>query len=144
LLHRLSSRFFLTEVQHYRFGFVPIIRRWIQVHVRLTRESTPPASVRLVDNLQFQFGLALKPKSNSIGKLKSKVERFVVTKVKGFSGEEWLLAPSSSKERAMKSLSSRRTSQESRRATAHEGGAENGRRGYQLTYSIGVHPVISV
>jgi len=30
----------------------------------MTQKSTPPASVRLVDNLQFQFGLALKPASS--------------------------------------------------------------------------------
>src|SRR5205814_6202314 len=51
----------------------------------LTREATPPASVRLVDNLQFQFGLALKPKSSGgLADLKSKAEKFFVTKIKGF------------------------------------------------------------
>ena len=55
----------------------------------LMREVTPPASVRLVDNLQFQFGLALKPKSTGgLADLKSKAEKFFVTKVKGFEPDK--------------------------------------------------------
>ncbi len=50
----------------------------------LAHTSTPPASVRLVDNLQFQFGLALKPASTGMKVWKSSIEKFIVTKVRGF------------------------------------------------------------
>ena len=64
---------------------MPDLEDGFQFMYDLTRESTPPASVRLVDNLQFQFGLALKPKSSGgLADLKSKAEKFFVTKVKGF------------------------------------------------------------
>src|SRR5581483_5994959 len=42
-----------------------------------------------VDNLQFQFGLALKPKSSgALADLKSKAEKFFVTKIKGFAPDK--------------------------------------------------------
>jgi alkyldihydroxyacetonephosphate synthase len=103
----------------------------------LTRESTPPASVRLVDNLQFQFGLALKPKSNGLAKLKSRIERLFVTKVKGFEPNKMVACTlvfegtHEEVEQQQKALY--------RIAARHGGmkaGSENGRRGYQLTYSI--------
>src|SRR5678816_3148678 len=59
--------FSLPEVQQYGSVLFPSFEDGFKFMYDLTRESTPPASVRLVDNLQFQFGLALKPKSNSIG-----------------------------------------------------------------------------
>jgi alkyldihydroxyacetonephosphate synthase len=129
--------FSLPEVQQYGSVLFPSFEDGFKFMYDLTRESTPPASVRLVDNLQFQFGLALKPKSNSIGKLKSKVERFVVTKVKGFEPEKMvactLVFEGTSDEVAQQQKDVYRI------AARHGGmkaGAENGRRGYQLTYSI--------
>jgi len=129
--------FSLPEEQQYGSVLFPSFEDGFKFMYDLTRESTPPASVRLVDNLQFQFGLALKPKSNSIGKLKSKVERFVVTKVKGFEPEKMvactLVFEGTSDEVAQQQKDVYRI------AARHGGmkaGAENGRRGYQLTYSI--------
>jgi alkyldihydroxyacetonephosphate synthase len=127
----------LPEAQQYGSVLFPTFEHGFKFMYDLTRESTPPASVRLVDNLQFQFGLALKPKSSSIGKLKSKVERFVVTKVKGFQPEKMvactLVFEGTSDEVAQQQKDVYRI------AARHGGmkaGAENGRRGYQLTYSI--------
>src|SRR6478736_6101947 len=75
----------LPEVQEYGSVLFPTFEDGFQFMYDLARETTPPASVRLVDNLQFQFGLALKPKSTSaLADLKSKAEKFFVTKIKGF------------------------------------------------------------
>ena len=44
-----------------------------------------PASIRLIDNIQFQFGLALKPEVESKGdEIIDKIKKYFVTKVKGF------------------------------------------------------------
>jgi alkyldihydroxyacetonephosphate synthase len=104
----------------------------------LSREATPPASVRLVDNLQFQFGLALKPKSTSgLADLKSKIEKFFVTKVKKFEPFKMVACTLvfegsreevDQQERALYRIAARHGGMKA--------GAENGRRGYQLTYSI--------
>src|SRR5437868_565821 len=79
----------LPEVQKYGSVLFPTFDAGFRFMFELARKSTPPASVRLVDNLQFQFGLALKPKSSGgLAALKSKAEKFFVTKVKGFKPDE--------------------------------------------------------
>src|SRR5205823_7747953 len=75
----------LPEVQKYGSVLFPTFEQGFRFMYELAREATPPASVRLVDNLQFQFGLALKPKSRGIADLKSKAEKLFVTKIKGFN-----------------------------------------------------------
>jgi alkyldihydroxyacetonephosphate synthase len=103
----------------------------------LTREAALPASVRLVDNLQFQFGLALKPATHGLKVWKSRLEKFFVTKVKGFDPARMVAC-------TLAFEGSRREVEEQqealyRIAARHGGmkaGEENGRRGYLLTYSI--------
>src|SRR5205823_13120889 len=76
--------FRLPEVQQYGSVLFPGFEDGFKFMYDLSRETTPPASVRVVDNLQFQFGLALKPKSSGLlAALKSKAEKFFVTKIKG-------------------------------------------------------------
>jgi alkyldihydroxyacetonephosphate synthase len=96
-----------------------------------------PASVRLMDNLQFQFGQALKPEKTGLGAWKSAAEKFFVTKVRSFDPNrmvactllfEGSAAEVAVQERALRALASK-----------HGGmwaGPENGERGYQLTFAI--------
>ena len=128
----------LPEVQEYGSVLFPSFEAGFQFMYELAREATPPASVRLVDNLQFQFGLALKPKSTSVfADMKSAAEKFFVTKIKGFHPLKMVAC----------TLVFEGTRQEVeqqkhdlyRIAERHGGmqaGDENGRRGYQLTFSI--------
>src|SRR5678815_65096 len=130
--------FSLPEVQQYGSVLFPSFEDGFKFMYDLTREATPPASVRLVDNLQFQFGLALKPKSSGgLADLKSKAEKFFVTKVKGFDPYQMvactLVFEGSSTE------VQHQQHEVYRIAARHRGmkaGEENGRRGYQLTFSI--------
>jgi len=101
------------------------------------RSGGVPASVRLMDNLQFQFGQALKPAKSRLGTWKSALEKFYVLRVKGFDAERMvactLLFEGSEEEVAAQERSVYRL------AAAHGGmkaGAENGERGYQLTFAI--------
>jgi alkyldihydroxyacetonephosphate synthase len=130
--------FNLPAVQEYGSVLFPTFEDGFQFMYDLARESTPPASVRLVDNLQFQFGLALKPKSSGpTAALKSKAEKFFVTKVKGFKPDKMVAC-------TLVFEGSRQEVEQQQRelyriAAKHGGmkaGTENGRRGYQLTYSI--------
>jgi alkyldihydroxyacetonephosphate synthase len=128
----------LPEVQEYGSVLFPSFEDGFKFMYDLAREATPPASVRLVDNLQFQFGLALKPKSNGmLADLKSKAEKFFVTKIKGFAPDKMVAATlvfegkRAEVEQQQEALY--------RIAVRHGGmkaGGENGRRGYQLTFSI--------
>jgi alkyldihydroxyacetonephosphate synthase len=128
----------MPEVQQYGSVLFPTFEDGFHFMYELARETTPPASVRLVDNLQFQFGLALKPRSSSaIADLKSKAEKYFVTKIKGFKPDKMVAC-------TLVFEGSRQEVYQQQRelyriAAKHGGmkaGAENGRRGYQLTYSI--------
>jgi alkyldihydroxyacetonephosphate synthase len=101
------------------------------------RAGCKPASIRLMDNLQFQFGQAVKPPRMGAAALLSRIERAFVLGVRGFDpnqmvactllfeGDEREVA---GQERGVYALAKR-----------HRGmraGAENGRRGYELTFAI--------
>jgi alkyldihydroxyacetonephosphate synthase len=101
------------------------------------RSGAKPASVRLMDNLQFQFGQALKPAKHAAGRLVSALEKLYVLRVRGFEAERMvactLLFEGSAEEVAAQEKSVYRL------AARHGGmkaGAENGERGYQLTFAI--------
>jgi len=90
-----------------------------------------------MDNLQFQFGQALKPRKHGLAAWKSRLEKFFVTRVKGFVVDrmvactllfEGTRAEVEAQERAVYRI-----------AAQHggiKGGAENGQRGYALTFAI--------
>ncbi|HAN32433.1 MAG TPA: oxidase [Myxococcales bacterium] len=103
----------------------------------LTRNGTPPASIRLVDNVQFQFGMALKPASHGWKARKSKLEKLFVTKLKGFDPDKMvactIVFEGTHEEVALQQ------DQVYRIASRHGGmkaGAENGKKGYELTFGI--------
>jgi alkyldihydroxyacetonephosphate synthase len=103
----------------------------------LQRAGSTPASVRLVDNLQFQLSQTLKPKAEGFKAKVRKVEKFFVTKVKGFDPDRMtactLLFEGTEEEVA------RQEGIVKRLAAKHGGmraGAENGRKGYELTFGI--------
>ncbi len=127
----------LPESQAYGSVLFPSYEAGYAFMQELAHTSTPPASVRLVDNLQFQFGLALKPASSGLKVWKSSIEKFVVTKVKGF--DPYKMVALTLVFEGTKQEVDRQQTDVYRIAAKHGGmkaGAENGRRGYQLTYSI--------
>lgn len=102
----------------------------------LTQHGVRPASVRLMDNLQFQFGQVLKPKAHS-GGLKRKLEKKLVTGLLGYDPNRMAAATmvfegSEEEVRAQEADVYRRA----KRFGGLKGGEENGRRGYLMTYSI--------
>ena len=130
--------FKLPEVQEYGSVLFPTFEKGFQFMYDLAREAEPPASVRLVDNLQFQFGQALKPKSSGgFADLRSKAEKFFVTKIKGF--DPYKMVACTLVFEGTRSEVEQQQRDLYRIAARHGGmkaGSENGRRGYQLTYSI--------
>ncbi len=128
----------LPEAQDYGSVLFPSYEEGYAFMHELAHTSTPPASVRLVDNLQFQFGQALKPASHgAAADLMSKVQKFFVTKIKGF--DPYKMVALTLVFEGTKDEVDRQQRDVYRIAAKHGGmkaGAENGRRGYQLTYSI--------
>jgi len=96
-----------------------------------------PASIRLMDNLQFQFGQALKPTKEGLAALKSRIEKLYVTRVKGFDVDsmvavtllfEGTKAEVDEQQKRVYAIASR--------FGGLKGGSENGQRGYALTFAI--------
>jgi alkyldihydroxyacetonephosphate synthase len=103
----------------------------------LAQQDVYPASVRLVDNLQFQFGQVLKPASKGAKKMKSKVEKWVVTGPLGFDPNEMVavtLVFEGTKDEVERQ--EKAVYQLAKKHKGFKGGAENGRRGYMLTFGI--------
>ncbi|HEU4428211.1 MAG TPA: FAD-binding oxidoreductase, partial [Myxococcota bacterium] len=101
------------------------------------RAGVKPASIRLMDNLQFQFGQAVKPPKSGAAAVISKLEKAYVLGVKGFDANEMVActllfegneSEVAAQERGVYPL-----------AAKHGGmkaGPENGKRGYELTFAI--------
>ncbi|MGH7561368.1 MAG: FAD-binding oxidoreductase [Gemmatimonadales bacterium] len=127
----------LPEVQRYDAMLFPSFERGVAFLFDLTREATPPASVRLVDNLQFQLSQTLKPRARGLAALKRRLEKRYVTKLRGFEPGR-MVACTIVYEGGRDETDVQRRAVE-RIAKRHGGlraGAENGRRGYQLTFGI--------
>ncbi len=101
------------------------------------RSGAVPASVRLMDNLQFQFGQALRPERRGLAALEGRLERAFVTKLRGFDPGRMvactLLFEGSRAEVEAQERSVYRLAAQQRGMRA---GAGNGERGYQLTFAI--------
>ena len=96
-----------------------------------------PASVRLVDNLQLRFGRALRPKPGFLQTLISRMQNFILTRLKGFNLNEAAAATIVFEgSRAETRIQQRAVKALARNYNAVPGGSINGRRGYMLTYAI--------
>lgn len=127
----------LPKAQVYGSIIFPDLERGIAFLYELTQTATPPASVRLVDNLQFQLSQMLKPRSTGLKKRKSALEKWFVVRVKGFDPKRMtactLVFEGTHEQVAAEQHSVYRIA---KRYGGMKGGAENGKRGYQLTFGI--------
>ncbi len=127
----------LPEAQNYGSILFPTFDQGVAFMYELAHAGNWPASVRLMDNLQFQFGQALKPASEGWHVQKSKIEKLFVTQIKGFDPTQ-MVACTLVFEGAKEDVAAQEAKVYAI-AAKHNGmkaGAENGSRGYQLTYSI--------
>lgn len=127
----------VPQVVRYGSILFPTFEAGYDFMYELTRTGAPPASVRLVDNLQFQFGLSLKTKAVGLRSIISRFEKFFVTKIKRFNPKKMVAVTlvfegSKSEVRHQESLVYRIA----KKKGGMKAGAENGKRGYQLTFGI--------
>lgn len=127
----------LPQVQRYGSIVFPTFEDGVGFMYELSASGAVPASVRLVDNLQFQFSQALKPKKKGLKILKSKLEKFFVTKIKKMSPQNMVactLVFEGSAEEVQRQENI--TYNIAKKFSGMKGGSENGERGYQLTFGI--------
>ncbi|HJQ92713.1 MAG TPA: FAD-binding oxidoreductase [Candidatus Thermoplasmatota archaeon] len=127
----------LPEVQKYGSALFPSFEHGMRFLYDLTKEGRLPASVRLVDNLQFQLGQTLKPAATGTKALVGKAQRFLVTRVKGFDPDRMVACTFLHEgSRGEVAAEEELVSLLAKRHGGMMAGAENGRRGYQLTFGI--------
>jgi len=103
----------------------------------VARQRYQPASLRLLDNEQFEFGQALRPAKGPFGLLLDGIKHFYLTRLKGLDIKKICVATI-----VMEGSASEVAIQEARLneiGLAHNGipaGEHNGKRGYQLTFVI--------
>lgn len=137
ITHAIVRVFPLPEVQRHDAIIFPSFEQGFRFLRDLQRSGAVPASVRLVDNLQFQLSQTLKPRADGAAALKRKFEKWVVTALKGFDPARMvactLVFEGARDEVSHQEAVVRRLA---RRYGGMRAGAENGRKGYELTFGI--------
>src|SRR5690606_23937493 len=77
----------LPEARVYGSIVFPDFESGVRFLYALQQRGELPASVRLVDNLQFQLSQMLKPRKAGVARLVSAAEKLFVTRIKGFDVE---------------------------------------------------------
>ena len=127
----------LPDVERYDAILFPTFEEGVAFLHDLTREAPPPASVRLVDNVQFQLSQTLKPGATGLAAVKRRAEKLFVTRVKGFDPSQMVactLVYEGSREQV--AGEERAVWRLARRHGGMRAGAENGKKGYELTFGI--------
>ena len=102
----------------------------------LSKAKVLPASIRLVDNIQFRSGQALKPAPDPVQAVMSEVQKTFLTKIKRFDPYKMVAATivmEGSQDEVI--FQNRQIKKLAAEYGAVVGGETNGRRGYMLTYA---------
>lgn len=128
----------LPETTRYQSIIFPNFHRGVEFLRALSSTSFVPASIRLVDNMQFRFGHALKAlETSQVAAAKSKLQKVFLTKVKGIDLSQMCVATV-----VMEGMRLEVEAQENLvgdLAGKYQGffaGGGNGKRGYNLTFAI--------
>ena len=127
----------LPEAKLYGSIVFPTFKQGTDFLYALTRTGVLPASIRLLDNVQFRFGSALKPAPTTMDNIVGAIQKFFLLKVKGIDPHELSAATV-----VMEGTKAEVTHQKrvifdlAKRFGGISGGEGNGRRGYMLTYAI--------
>lgn len=138
---------FITEVTM-RIRPLPDVRRYgsvvfytfelgVQFMREVARQRCAPASIRLMDNTQFQLGQVMKPVPSVFGSFTNSLKKLYVTKFKGFDVDE-MAACSLLFEGTAEEVSSqeKKIYDIAAKFGGLAGGEDNGRRGYMMTFAI--------
>lgn len=74
----------LPQCKKYGSVVFPNFESGVQFMREVAKQRCQPASIRLMDNQQFIFGQALRPKAGYLGSLGTLFKKFYVTRIKGF------------------------------------------------------------
>ena len=127
----------LPEVQKFNSAVFPNWRTGVDFMYDLSHTNFIPASARLVDNVQFRFGQTLKARPEGLEKLIEKIKKFMVLNIKGFDPYQ-MVAATFKMEGSQEEVDyqEKNIARLTKKHGGLVGGAENGKRGYMLTFAI--------
>ncbi|XP_075685625.1 alkyldihydroxyacetonephosphate synthase, peroxisomal isoform X1 [Rhinoderma darwinii] len=128
----------VPEYQKYGSVVFPNFERGVACLREVARQRCAPASIRLMDNAQFQFGHALKPQVASIfTSFLDGLKKFYITKFKGFDPNHLCVATllfEGDRERVLQH--EKQVYDIAAKFGGLAAGEDNGQRGYMLTFVI--------
>ncbi|KAL7026097.1 hypothetical protein ACKWTF_013789 [Chironomus riparius] len=125
------------KVRRYGSIVFPNFSYGIKYLREIAKRRCQPASIRLIDNDQFQFGQALKIDEGAFASFTNELKKFLLTKVKGYDWNEIAIATIlfeggleevDRQEKLVYSVA--------KEFYGLNGGSKNGEKGYVLTYVI--------
>ncbi|RPI24651.1 MAG: FAD-binding oxidoreductase, partial [Acidobacteria bacterium] len=128
----------LPEVTKFGSLVFPDIEQGTRYLYELAHSGLLPASIRLVDNIQFRFGLALKGRTDSaVQATLDRIKKFFVVKVKGFDPHRMVAATLVMEgSQAEVAYQQKHLYRLAKKYNGMPAGADAGQRGYMLTYAI--------
>ncbi len=127
----------LPEVQKYGSLIFSNFSQGVAFLQQLSQTNFIPASIRLVDNDQFQWGQSIKPKLTGFAAFVDRLQKLYLFKVLKFSPQELVAATllmEGSKEEV--AYQEKNIYALAKKYGGVVGGSSNGQRGYLLTYTI--------
>ncbi|XP_064643514.1 alkyldihydroxyacetonephosphate synthase, peroxisomal-like [Lineus longissimus] len=128
----------VPECQKYGSIVFPDFEPGVACLREIARQRCAPASIRLMDNDQFQFGAALKCEEGSMfSNFVDSIKKLYVTKIKGFDPMKLCVATllfEGTKEEV--AAQEKRVYNIASKFGGLPGGEDNGKRGYMLTFVI--------
>lgn len=127
----------LPECTKYGSLIFPDFEKGIKFMQEVAKQKIYPASIRLMDNAQLRFGLALKPEKGLIERFTDHIKQMYITRLRGFNPEKVALCTA-----VFEGPTDRVNKEEAdiNRIAAEFGaipaGEANGKNGYLLTFSI--------
>ena len=127
----------IPEIQKFNSAVFPDWKTGVDFMYELSHTNFIPASARLVDNVQFRFGQTLKVRPQGFDKLIEDIKKFMVLNVKGFDPYQMVAATFKMEgSREEVDYQEKNIARLTKKHGGLVGGAENGKRGYMLTFAI--------
>ncbi|KAG5881483.1 hypothetical protein JTB14_026540 [Gonioctena quinquepunctata] len=127
----------LPKFRKYGSIVFPSFELGVQYMQEVARRKWQPASIRLLDNGQFKFGLILKPKSTGFDSIIEGIKKFYVTKIKGFNPDEMcVMTLLFEGEESEVKINEKKLYDLAKQFGGISAGEQNGERGYMLTFVI--------
>lgn len=128
----------LPDVRHYGSLMFPNFVSGIQFLRECNLKNSVPSSLRLLDHIHVQCGLAFKHNNSIVGELIDRMKKMAVTTILGFDEDSWALATYLVEgEKKIVDRQEDRLIEIAKQFGGINAGVDIGERGYFMTFTVG-------